>query len=184
MNHKKIPDTLKLPKVRALEILNNYNIAKPPIDISRIVKDFWINIEEIDFPEDVDHISWMLDIENMTIFVNRNDADTRKAFTVAHELWHYVMHQTELEQNDSYAIVYRKENIQRDIIEREADEFAGNLLAPRFLLDKYKSLTSPQLAKLFWVSVQMMEIRMWKEDIINNIITWKTLTDDILISKN
>lgn len=164
MNHKKIPNTLKLPKVRALEILNNYNIAKPPIDISRIVKDFWINIEEIDFPEDVDHISWMLDIENMTIFVNRNDADTRKAFTVAHELWHYVMHQTELEQNDSYAVVYRKETQERDIIEKEADEFAANLLAPAFLLDKFiEDFSSMQLSKLFWVSAQMMEIRISNE---------------------
>lgn len=164
MNHKKIPDSLKLAKFFALEILEQYNITKPPVDIAKILKDRGLNLEEMDFPESVENISWMLDIENKTIFVNKNDADTRKAFTVAHELWHYIMHQRELEQNDSYAIVYRKDTRERDIIEREADQFAAHLLAPKFLLDNFvEDFSAPQLAKLFWVSPQMMEFRLTNE---------------------
>jgi Zn-dependent peptidase ImmA (M78 family) len=60
------------------------------------------------------------------------------------------MHQQELAQNDSYAIVYRKENKNRDIIERQADQFAAHLLAPKFLLDNFVAdFSAPQLAKLF-----------------------------------
>jgi Zn-dependent peptidase ImmA (M78 family) len=86
MNHTKIPDSLKLAKFFALEILEQYNITKPPVDITKILNDLGLNLEEMEFPESVDNISGMLDIENKTIFINKNDADTRKAFTVAHEL--------------------------------------------------------------------------------------------------
>ncbi|MCT4617579.1 MAG: ImmA/IrrE family metallo-endopeptidase [Candidatus Gracilibacteria bacterium] len=164
MNHTKIPDSLKLAKFFALEILEQYNITKPPVDITKILNDLGLNLEEMEFPESVDNISGMLDIENKTIFINKNDADTRKAFTVAHELGHYVMHQQELAQNDSYAIVYRKENKNRDIIERQADQFAAHLLAPKFLLDNFVAdFSAPQLAKLFGVSPQMMEFRLTNE---------------------
>lgn len=161
---KTFPVSFKMPKFLALDLLDRFNITKPPIDIAWILKEYMLNIEEIDFPKDVDHISWMLDIDTKTIFINRNDADTRKAFTVAHELWHYIMHQKELELDDSYAIVYRKESSSKDEIEKQANEFAAHLLAPKFLIDKFKKeLDIKQLAELFWVSQQMMEYRLSNE---------------------
>ena len=52
----------------------------------------------------------------------------------------------------------------RNKYELEADEFAGNLLAPRFMLDKYyERLSIAKMSQLFAISVPAIKVRLSKE---------------------
>lgn len=57
----------------------------------------------------------------------------RRTFTIAHELGHYVLHRSMIEARDEGGIYCNEESVHRQKgpdIEREADEFAANLLMP------------------------------------------------------
>jgi len=68
------------------------------------------------------------------IFYNGNSPAQRQRFTIAHELGHFVLHRS---QRPSFSCdkesVYSGADRMRDI-EREADDFASNLLIPGDLL--------------------------------------------------
>jgi Zn-dependent peptidase ImmA (M78 family) len=64
---------------------------RPPVDLNHLLAEFSIDLVEWDFPPD---IAGMLVYEEgaWTIGVNRAHSETRKRFTIAHEIMHYVMH--------------------------------------------------------------------------------------------
>ncbi|RUW00649.1 ImmA/IrrE family metallo-endopeptidase, partial [Mesorhizobium sp. M1A.F.Ca.IN.022.05.2.1] len=69
------------------------------------------------------------------ILYNTDQSSGRRAFTIGHELGHYVLHRTLIEEDDSYDHgIYCDENsvVRREGlgIEKEADEFAAALLMP------------------------------------------------------
>lgn len=68
--------------------------------------------------------------EQRVIALNRNDYATRKRFTIAHELGHFLLHCGDT--NDFYER-YKKglDRGQRDIEENEANRFATELLMPK-----------------------------------------------------
>ena len=68
--------------------------------------------------------------EKRVIALNRNDYATRKRFTIAHELGHFLLHCGDT--NDFYER-YKKglDRGQRDIEENEANHFAAELLMPK-----------------------------------------------------
>jgi len=60
-------------------------------------------------------------------------------------------------------VVLMRDNA-RNKYELEADEFAGNLLAPRFMLDKYyERLSIAKMSQLFAISVPAIKVRLSKE---------------------
>ena len=102
------------------------------------------------------------------IFVNPRARPERKRFTVAHELGHFILHRAAQSTFNC-----DKESVHSGIdalkqIEREADEFAGNLLIPGDMLRKridgkridFHLLGT--LAKEFGVSLESMCIRLIK----------------------
>ena len=102
------------------------------------------------------------------IFYNPKSSPERQRFTIAHELGHFILHR---EQQASFRC--SKESVYAGVddlqsIEREADDFAGNLLMPgdamlaaiaRRSIDLY--LLS-ELAKRFQVSFEALCIRFIK----------------------
>jgi hypothetical protein len=108
------------------------------------------------------------DASEWGIFINPNARPVRKRFTFAHELGHFILHRT------SHPTFYcDKESIYSGIdtlrqIEREADDFASNLLMPGDMLrdriggKRIDFHLAGALAKEFGVSLEAMCIRLVK----------------------
>ena len=102
------------------------------------------------------------------IFVNPKARAERKRFTVAHELGHFVLHRTaQATFNCDKESVYSGIDTLKKI-EREADDFASNLLMPgNMLRDRIDGKRIDihllgELAKEFGVSLEAMCIRLIK----------------------
>ena len=102
------------------------------------------------------------------IFVNPKARPERKRFTIAHELGHFILHRAMqfLFNCDKESVYSGVETLK--LIEREADDFAGNLLMPGKMLREridgkridFHLLSA--LAKDFGVSLESMCIRLIK----------------------
>lgn len=145
----------------ALETLQKHNIQDPPVPVEKMARDMGLKVQVADFT--VPEIAGLLDLKNKFIVISRSDSSNRQAFTIAHELGHFVLHRSELEADPSVAVVYRKPiGGEVDPIEQEANCFAANLLVPGQMLLKIHSydLTPIQLAGLFAVSLEVMTYRL------------------------
>ena len=103
------------------------------------------------------------------IFVNADHSETRRRFTIAHEIGHFLLHKDSIGDGIYDDAMYRSglQNWQ----EAQANAFAADLLMPQHLLseamrDQYRSIA--ELAKLFNVSPQAMAIRMDKATAIRD----------------
>ncbi len=77
----------------------------------------------------------------------------RLRFTIAHELAHYFLHQdiprkADFSLQKSYAVWNQNYRGRKYEIEREANEFAGNLLVPKFRLEEFFNEFANQIENL------------------------------------
>lgn len=123
------------------EIKNKYwgIFPVPVVDIANALK---IKVYETDSFSDLQSGSITFDGSNYAIYVNQFHAPTRKAFSIAHEIGHYLLHRekinekSELVTNTKTPIngierskrVYGSDEEIRN--ERQANEFAASLLMP------------------------------------------------------
>lgn len=147
-------------------ILQENFVVAPPIKIDEIVRNYGLSLAAVDFsssPEWKD-VAGYLNAQERKIYLNSADSGARQAFTVAHELGHWLLHRDKLDDPD-YAILYRKPLGEKgtDTIEKEANVFAANLLVPRALLDKYKDDDAGRIAKIFGVSSDVIGYRLKDE---------------------
>jgi len=147
------------------DILHKLNIVAPPVPIEKIAELFSIKI--FPYPNFPDNISGTIVNQNDSaiIGVNSNHAIVRQRFTIAHELGHFLLgHELGEKIIDD---VFDKPNDK----EREASEFAAELLMPRDFLkqDVLKKIKIPDLAKQYMVSEQAMSIRLLKTGLINKL---------------
>jgi len=152
---------------RAQQVLQENFVVSPPVRVGEIAKNYGLDITEVELGEDFSHVSGFIDPEERVIYVNRSDSDTRKAFTIAHELGHWLLHQDQLKTDpDRYAIVYRipigRLNI--DPVEKEANVFAANLLVPREWLDKHTDKNPEEIARIFGVSPEVIGYRLQEHE--------------------
>ncbi len=102
------------------------------------------------------------------IFVNPKARPERRRFTIAHELGHFILHRTSQPKFlcDKESVYSGIDNLKQ--IEREADDFASNLLMPGDMLrDRIAGRRIDfhligELAKEFGVSLESMSIRIVK----------------------
>lgn len=108
-----------------------------------------------------------------TIIVNQDDSQTRKLFTIAHELGHYFLHkekQNKFIESQFVQNVWARSEITKNVdFEVEANEFAANLIMPKSKIDemlaglsdkKIDQVLIVQLAKQFGVSSVAMLTRL------------------------
>lgn len=106
--------------------------------IENIIKDEKIKITEKEFGED---LSGMLlrDGDSWRIIVNKGDSIKRKIFTIAHELGHYFLHR---DQRDEFIDGMYTQSFTRSEAEKykdqevEANEFAGQLIMPKQIIER------------------------------------------------
>ena len=123
-------------KKEVQKLLLASRITKPPVRLEPIVKQLNAQIVPQTFPRALG-ISAILvkEGDHKIIGVNEVHAETRKRFSVAHEIGHLV-----LRANDAYLTVEkgienvllftRSDKTPPDLIEKEANQFAAELLMP------------------------------------------------------
>ena len=100
------------------------------------------------------------------IYVNGNHTETRRRFTIAHEIAHYVLHEHLIGDGITEDALYRSRL--SNFIESEANKLAANILMPTHLVEEAvkTEVRLEQLAKKFFVSPQAMAIRLSRLNII------------------
>ena len=150
--------------IEAKRLLEKYDITEPIVNVLKIAESEGLEISFVTMPEEYSNVSGFLNKEEKTIVVNKNDSVTRKSFTIAHELGHYILDH----KPGEYGLLYRKSMGEYEKIpkEMEANCFAANLLVPEDMLkDVMKKMSLGRndswiIAKIFGVSEQMMEYRL------------------------
>ena len=119
-------------------IAQNY-ILEPPVDIINIAINEGLKVLMAEFENNENnYISGYLDITKKEIYINSQDTTSRKIFTIAHELGHWLLHKDKIGfELDKFAILYRKSlgSPDNNYLEQEANCFAANLLVPMLLLE-------------------------------------------------
>lgn len=140
-------------------ILTKLSVIKPPVPLDKVAELFGLTI--VPYPQMPLGLSGFTTKDRDKIFIalNTNISEQRKRFTIAHEIGHFLLgHEIDYQVNSN--VIERP----RDQ-EREADQFAGELLMPfDFLRDALSGsgskVTIPTLAKFFDVSDQAMAIQL------------------------
>lgn len=163
---------------KAKEIREQYNLTGPGVDLNELIdnfnksnQDIQIVASELDLSELEKHYKKPLSgfIKKMGnkvyIGVARDEPAFRKRFTLAHELGHFFLghdtSQIEFRQNIN-ALELAILGYYHDDDEKEANEFAGELLMPEEEVKQLYNLVkdSDKLSKIFGVSYQAMEVRL------------------------
>jgi IrrE N-terminal-like domain len=112
----------------------------PPIPVLEIAENNGVNVIFHEFNKHKELIAGFCDFSTRRLYVNADDPLTRQAFTMAHELGHWMMHREYFVENPSeYPVLPRFQSPDRNNpYEQEANCFAANLLVP--LHSDYDSL--------------------------------------------
>jgi len=164
------PDYLKARELADTVIKDNYVISRP-VNMEEIAQNYGLRIIELDFGErkSLKNVSGYIDPKKKRIFIDKHDDPARKAFTIAHELGHWLLHNDKLEaEPGKYAILYRRplRISNQDPVEAEANYFAACLLVPHESLTDIRRKTQrvDELARAFGVSTEMMSYRIKEVD--------------------
>jgi Zn-dependent peptidase ImmA (M78 family) len=157
-------------EAKATELRTQAGLRGIPVPVERIARKQGISVK---FETLSDDISGALIRKGdvAIIAVNVNHSPVRKVFTLAHELGHYVLHQSDEVFLDK--VVMRRDAISArgdDFKEIQANQFAASLLMPKAELEEFfdaqckvnqdqEDIVS-NLAKQFGVSSRAMELRL------------------------
>lgn len=168
-------------------ILEQYNIASPPVNPWKIARGLGFTVLDADFKDDC--VSGALIIKNdvpdilkefntgRAIILNRKDSFEKQSFTVGHEIGHFILH---AEENKDFFEAYHishtkksddmtKEEKEFKRQEDEADKFSAKLLMPekmfiRAILEfdnkRDREILIKELAKKFRVEDEAIVYRL------------------------
>lgn len=160
MMHDIIRPRWEMAERRANDLTKPY--SSPPVPVHEIAEMSGVNIVFVDFGKHREEVSGLCDFKTKRIYVNQDDSPERQAFTMAHELGHWILHrEIFLEDPESYPVLPRFSDPNRgDPLEKEANKFAACLLVPERLLRTVRGAPVSSLAAIFGVSRTMMEFRV------------------------
>jgi Zn-dependent peptidase ImmA (M78 family) len=166
--------------MQAERLIERFRIKKPPVDVEHIAQILGLQVTEADLGAGVSGLL-VTNATNAHIVIQEKDAETRKRFTIGHEIGHYYLrHQFE---SGEHVHVDKGNYISQrgpqaatgvDPKEIEANQFAACLLMPsKMVQERVAALGAPllddeviQLAKDFGVSEQAMTIRLTTLDLL------------------
>lgn len=167
MKWRQMNELIRSAQDKADQVLTDNFVLEPPVKVTDIARNYGLLVEEVDLGSFGDRIAGFIDPKQKIIYVNKKDRPYRQAFTVAHELAHWLMHNDKLHsQPDTYAVLYRAPlgAPQEDIIEKEANAFAARLLVPKGMLETYKeTINISTIASIFGVSDELIGYRLKHE---------------------
>jgi len=133
-------------QAKAPEILKKYRITRPPINPEAIAEAMGVDVVYADFTPDMrGKISGFVPFNRDSgdapqIIVNKAISPSRKIFTIAHELGHYLLHRDYARDDSRYQVMPRSNYYfgEKPVEEQEADCFAANLLVSENMLREYE----------------------------------------------
>ncbi|NKM14171.1 ImmA/IrrE family metallo-endopeptidase [Rhizobium laguerreae] len=147
-----------------LETLNTYiGFREPPIDVVGLANLLGIKVYDAPWPESVSGKIQKDERKGgssgFAIFVRESDPETRKRFTIAHEIAHYVLHEHLIGDGVFDDAMYRSGLASN--VERQANNLAADILMPwSYLTPMINGKTAKDLAETFNVSEQAMQVRL------------------------
>lgn len=139
------------PEQMAYRVREYFNLPKGPIkDLIKTIEKQGVIIHYFDFSSDIkiSGVSFITSSGAPVIIINENIPNSRKVFTIAHELGHILMH-------FKGSIISETRNV-----ENEADRFASSFLAPSDEIKPHLyNLTEEKLGDLkrYWkISIQAL----------------------------
>jgi len=160
---------------KAREVLEQHRVTKAPTPLDNIVKSYGIRVVEKPYDATGYHdVSGMLyrSTTETVVGLNEKHSDTRRRFSLAHELGHFLLHKGELFVDAKVNFRNRLSSMGTDREEIEANAFAAELLMPSDLVSSefYKLFDDKKssqhdapvefLASRFKVSTEAMEFRL------------------------
>ena len=161
--------------MRLVDQIDEINIARgtAPVDVYSLAKRLGIVVREAFLDAE---ISGMIEVDDKTttITLNAIHAPTRKRFTLAHEIGHYILHRDMIGDGLDDDCAYRSADVGKyhntaigPKQETQANKFAASLLMPKELVISHHSEIetghnnkAATLADLFEVSEATMRIRL------------------------
>lgn len=124
-----------------------------------------LRYEVVKLPRDISGAIRKVGVDRYVIEVNEDDPGTRRRFTAAHELAHYILHKKEV---DLLGNLFREDRLLRGGLsnrqETQANQLAAEILMPYDavfeFLQRRKRATIPEMADYFKVSLSAMMIRL------------------------
>ncbi len=161
-------------RTQAEKILQDHGVRTPPVPIDKIAKSLGA---ELRFSPLDDELSGMIYIKDGVpiIGVNSLHHPNRQRFTIAHEIAHLVLHKdlitASVHVDKDFPVLMRgtTASLGTDETEIDANNFAAELLIPKYLLDQARTGKTfdidddrpmEALAKKFRVSKKMLEYRI------------------------
>lgn len=150
--------------VKPHDWIRPYQIA-PPVDIKKMAQDLGLSIYELSNMGTGMSGKLYQDRRSpsgFSIGVNAADSYTRKRFTIAHEIAHFMLHRDDILDGVVDDAFYRSEHLS-GAQETEANKFAADILMPYHLVQamaKRGVVNVDALAGKFGVSSQAMSIRL------------------------
>lgn len=149
-------------RLRAQQLLNMAKIREPPVDLERIARFLGFTIIPYEFPDTVSGVTF-IEGEIKSIGVNSSHAPTRRRFSAAHEIGHYLLGHDPFDEKKVYIDDRPSFLNPHNLQEMEANEFAAELLMPVPFLRQdvaQYGLDASALARRYEVSEQAMWIQL------------------------
>ena len=134
MKNERIEEIETIAWDLVLEIYTDEKVI-PPIDVMKIAQNLGVTVKFGSFSDAGVDGAFLR--KEQTIYVNSDSIYTRQAFTLSHELGHYLLHKDKEQEK-----FYRRDmfELDDDQIEKEANWFAAALLMPRKLIGHYSNI--------------------------------------------
>jgi hypothetical protein len=139
--------------------------AQAPVNVVGIAIDLGINVWHDTLPDGISG-KLLRDTENggssgYSIVFNSSEPSTRRRFTIAHEIAHFLLHRGQIGEGVEDDVFYRSRL--SNATEAEANRFAADILMPLELLHELQASGTreiPALARALRVSQQALKIRI------------------------
>lgn len=141
-----------------------------PVSVIKLASKLGIRVFRTNLPADISGFIKQ-DIDgSIVIRVNKNHYPTRRRFTIAHEIAHFILHKDSIgegivDRTVSDGCMYRSDTVS-GIEEAQANHMAAEILMPKYkivnLIKNEEIRTIKGLAEKFNVSEQAMKIRLKK----------------------
>lgn len=139
------------------DLLREFGIIGPPIDIEEIISLLEVDLVRVHAPGWYGAVAADESTGQATIWVKAGDAPVRQRFTMAHEVGHLLLHPS--------GVAYRDNSFRGGWKEREANQFAADLLMPPWMLGPltlHYGGDESALAGIFDVSQEAMGYQVQK----------------------
>lgn len=158
---RKIPLTtseLKRPGFVAKKLLSFVGCKETPVSPRALAKELNLAVFDWDFPDEISGIFAPIE-EGACIGVNRYHPNVRQNFTIAHELGHWLYHDSKMQIDFSHAEILASSDDESAQEERKANQFAADLLMPKEWIKR--DFRGPDNLRLLANRYQVSEQALW-----------------------